>query len=97
MGRPEQPNALIATGTAIGSLSPLLDQFRHIPRRLLESQDTFWIITRDGEPAVAVEQSTATAWTPSLDDNLDLMDLYGQQDRSVLAVAVAMLRWARCV
>ena len=52
----------------------------------------FWIVVRDGEPLVAVDQADATAWAPAGGTPFNLVELYRNLGRDVAVVAGEVLR-----
>ncbi len=86
-----------------GGRNPVLESFPIDPERLVaapgdlfgEPRYRFWIITRDGDPLVAVDEADAVAWGAAGGAPFNLVDLYGALGRDVAVVAGDVLRRAR--
>jgi hypothetical protein len=84
-----------------GGPNDLLCHFEAIPLELLrplpddlydESGYRFWIVVRHDVPVLAVEQSTATAWTQHHDEGFSMTDLYASCRRNPVITALELLR-----
>lgn len=80
--------------------NPNLDEFPIDPQRLRAQPDDFfgeaayrfWIVLRDEVPVVAIDQADAVAWTAHDSSPMQLMGLYVQSRRRVLATSLEVLR-----
>jgi len=86
-----------------GGPNDALDSFPAIPETLRREQAAdlfgfpgyrFWILLRDQVPILAFEQHEGMAWTPHLDDGIDLMGLYDLERHNLLVVTLELLRIA---
>lgn len=92
----------IDTSGCGGGPHPVLEKFG-IDGELLRTREDdfftepgyrFWIPVRDGEPLMALEQTSATAWFPGSTKSVDVMKLYKAGYRDTAVAAAALLRHA---
>ena len=84
-----------------GGPNPVLDTFPNIPSELRRPQTEdffdepgyrFWVVHRDGEPVLVLEQNEGLAWTRHHDVAFPLMGLYEESRRHLLVTALKLLR-----
>lgn len=54
----------------------------------------FWIPLRDGQPLMALEQTSGTAWFPGRKESVDVMKIYRDGHRDAAVAAAELLRHA---
>jgi hypothetical protein len=94
-----QPGFIDTSGYG-GGPNRHLDQFA-IPDTLLEPRPDdlfgepgyrFWIVCREDDPLVAIEQTTATAWALGEEQGIELESVFAQSGRNVSAASMEVVR-----
>ena len=84
-----------------GGPNDVLDAFLAIPSELRRPKHgdfygepgyRFWVILRDGEPILALEQDEGLAWTRHHHTAFPLMTLYEESRRHLFVTALKLLR-----
>ena len=95
-----QPGFIDTSGYGRGP-NQALDSFPSIAQELLLPRDDdfyrepgyrFWIVVRDEEPVLALEQREGLAWTRHHDGPFSVMDLYEESRRHLLVTALKLFR-----